>query len=262
MPVISVCADIETCEAEISASPDWVAPQKTSGNTMSSILVNLKKPAPQGGCSVDFKVYPVPKSGGHEHHDAMRPTGSISPPSIPFYEGEKGPKTATYTSSEIAGTEEIIAEVRETGKETKKTVDVKVPILGKMPNGIYWRLTGAFGEPSVTSMHTENHYAEASVIDAMIKIANEYYGATETTLGINDISLSWGGLFDIGNNWATPHSSHRKGTDVDISIKVYDPDENEYIEKLCLKDVELGRVAERNFVKLICEHGGKKHIKF
>ncbi len=35
-------------------------------------------------------------------------------------------------------------------------------------------------------------------------------------LGINDMSLPLGGLFDIYHNWHPPHNSHRKGTSVDI----------------------------------------------
>ncbi|MBI4654020.1 MAG: hypothetical protein HY752_03400 [Nitrospirae bacterium] len=51
-------------------------------------------------------------------------------------------------------------------------------------------------------------------------IGEDYYKDFNATLGINDMSLVWGGLFDIGPPigffWSPPHKSHRKGTSVDI----------------------------------------------
>lgn len=35
-------------------------------------------------------------------------------------------------------------------------------------------------------------------------------------IGINDMSLVRGGLFDINNNWAQPHMEHRVGINADI----------------------------------------------
>jgi hypothetical protein len=33
---------------------------------------------------------------------------------------------------------------------------------------------------------------------------------------INDVSLPYGGLFDVNGDWRDPHVSHRSGKDVDI----------------------------------------------
>ena len=37
-------------------------------------------------------------------------------------------------------------------------------------------------------------------------------------LAYNDISLQFGGLFDIGAMWGTPHKIHRLGTNVDLRL--------------------------------------------
>jgi len=47
-------------------------------------------------------------------------------------------------------------------------------------------------------------------------MAADYYEETGIAIGINDMSLPWGGLFDIDNNWSTPHSKHRTGKSVDV----------------------------------------------
>ena len=47
-----------------------------------------------------------------------------------------------------------------------------------------------------------------------------YDSITSPRLCINDISLPFGGLFDINGNWRRPHGSHRMGVDIDIATRV------------------------------------------
>jgi hypothetical protein len=61
------------------------------------------------------------------------------------------------------------------------------------------------------------------------KIADKYYQAfandasyqnehgVQRPLSLNDMTLPFGGLFDVYHNWAPPHRSHRDGTDVDLN---------------------------------------------
>lgn len=42
---------------------------------------------------------------------------------------------------------------------------------------------------------------------------------TGILLRVNDMSLPLGGLFDIDNNWMSPHSGHRVGLEVDIGVQ-------------------------------------------
>jgi len=61
---------------------------------------------------------------------------------------------------------------------------------------------------------------------ALTAIGRAYKNDTGSNISYNDISLPKGGLFDwlavhpLGGTdkpWATPHSSHRRGTDVDVN---------------------------------------------
>lgn len=36
-------------------------------------------------------------------------------------------------------------------------------------------------------------------------------------LAVIDMSLPWGGLFDIDGNWVSPHSLHRIGKSLDVN---------------------------------------------
>ena len=48
-------------------------------------------------------------------------------------------------------------------------------------------------------------------------------------IGINDMSLPLGGVFDVGADWAPPHASHDRGTAVDVKWKPY-PQPNSIID--------------------------------
>lgn len=128
----------------------------------------------------------------------------------------------------------------------------------------HWRLTGAYGEPGVTSLHLFNHYGTSSTVGTLSLIAWRYFEDTGgDSLGINDISLPKGGLFDINNDWATPHSEHRAGTDADIDRDGFDCE----VDGLLWEAIEF--VNKYGYVSggqpkadLLCEDGGLKHIDF
>ncbi|MFZ2422844.1 MAG: hypothetical protein WA029_17055 [Anaerolineae bacterium] len=77
-----------------------------------------------------------------------------------------------------------------------------------------------------TVQHADNHYGTEEMIDALVALAVNYRDETGQPLRVNDMSLPWGGLFDIGATpaalWRTPHGGHRWGDQVDIGL-VADP---------------------------------------
>jgi hypothetical protein len=42
----------------------------------------------------------------------------------------------------------------------------------------------------------------------------------EDKYSLLEMSLEYGGLFDVGGNWQPPHDSHRTGTDVDVRTEL------------------------------------------
>lgn len=213
----------------VTLTPSSVVPQKTTGITTANVAVSLANPAPSGGCTGRLRVEPVENSGGHQHNEnRQNHTGRSSlnaqtydnPISIYIPAGEIT-SAATYSSGEVSGTERIIAEILDGGNiisSAAGTVDVKVPDLQPLGGFISYQLTGA------RDAHPANHYGTASTVTNIGRVADAFYIANGELLGINDMSLVWGGLFDIGpppsSNvfWYTPHTSHRKGTSVDIDL--------------------------------------------
>ena len=172
------------CEISITANPNAVWPKNAgSSQTTSIITVSLTNPAPPEGCTVNLSVEPVANSGGHSH-SGTRPKGKITDSSgnvissVNLSNAENS-AVVKYTSSEVGGEERIIATVTG-GDESEAKIKVRVPGLGSMGESDAWRLTGQ------TTNHPVNHYGT--------------YNPTDTCLNAPN-----GG-----------HSSHRKGTGVDI----------------------------------------------
>jgi hypothetical protein len=70
-----------------------------------------------------------------------------------------------------------------------------------------------------TSVHYDNHYGTRALLGAVQNIAASYDSLHPGIwLRINDMSLEYGGLFDVNNNWRTPHGEHRVGKNADIGF--------------------------------------------
>jgi hypothetical protein len=96
------------------------------------------------------------------------------------------------------------------------------PAIGPLPAAATYCLTGD------TVLHPSNHYGTAKLVDAIPLLAAAYRKRTGLAgaLGINDMSLSTGGLFDsqgrYGERATAPkefegHVTHRTGLGVDIN---------------------------------------------
>ncbi|MBP7796126.1 MAG: hypothetical protein KA059_05050 [Elusimicrobiales bacterium] len=101
----------------------------------------------------------------------------------------------------------------------------------------YYTLIGS------TPTHPANHFARSQTIDLLKEIAWKYHEEfpKSEVLNINDISLIWGGLFDVNNNWKPPHTFHRYGRQVDIRSWSIHPENVERFKQICC---ELGVEVE------------------
>lgn len=174
-----------------------------------------------------LRLTAMPYSGGHDHHDSGRPAGTYD-----RYEGSTGRDgwqfKVTYTAPEVSGNIQTYVTCTSPYGYCYSgifTTEVKTAGLVPMPNGLNYDLIGSFGMPNVTSQHVSNHYAAPSFVGKLVYLADLYYLQYLAKLKYNDISLQWGGLFDIDNNWQSSprgHWEHRKGISVDVDY-VYVP---------------------------------------
>jgi hypothetical protein len=226
----------EDCPKELKLEVDRESvrprPSRTSSGEVATIRAQVKSCPPEGetpppSVEVTFKLKPPAGSaeaGGHDQgHVDPRPDhafGSFERPEGPkvsyctvttFDAGEIGFCEVTYHPSEVSGKETVTAEASGFPKAEAKVI-VQVPGLRQMPaSGLgAWQLTGA------RPQHPGNHYGTPETVTRIAAMATDYFELYGESIGVNDMSLEWGGLFDIGGNWAPPHAGHRIGNSVDI----------------------------------------------
>ncbi len=201
-------------------------------------------------------------SPGHKNHADGRPIGKlwmaedgveVDTLDFTFY-GNGGRKQFFYLSPEAAG--EVIVEAttiikdengdaRECAAPAGCTYNIPFhvryrdlkPLLPLEGEGIYHKVVR-----NGVDKHPNGTYAKTGTINKLEKIANDYYGITNNKLSINDMSLPWGGMFDLNGQWwvdktkGNGHVSHRTGTSIDINSKDagnWDVDTN-FLEKLAI----------------------------
>ena len=151
------------------------------------------------------------ENGGHSHDHATVSTA------IGFFDNNTcttdsgGSCDVTWHPPEASGFYELKVYVDgETDVANTQRFMVGVEGLTSLVSSPYYRLTGQ--RPA----HPDNHWAMEDVIGYIQQMSSEYDTYYNATLGINDMSLIYGGLFDISADWNIPHSLHRLGRSVDI----------------------------------------------
>ncbi len=207
----------------VTLSKAEVYPAKTSGDNRTTVRAQVNGGGNQngaglGGKLIQFTSQAVALTGGH-NHTGSRPTGTFNPPSC--MTDDSGSCSVEYSASEVGGSETISAILNGNPiQQDSKDLTVKIPGLQSAEsavgilNGNLLRFTGA------NNFHSDNHFIKPANAGDVIGLANDIFDSYQATVGLNDMSLSDGGLFDIGPPkglfWKAPHSLHREGKSVDI----------------------------------------------
>jgi hypothetical protein len=149
--------------------------------------------------------------------------------------------TVAYASSEVSGIEKIKYRIKPKDDQDDKPWNDGVQMTVRVPN-LFPLSGGNFTLIGQMANHGTNHYGTIFTITSMYYLAEKYYETTGNELAINDISLKWGGVYDLCGKWnasetctAYPdggHKTHRKGTDVDVHSKSMTDEEKEQFKKL------------------------------
>lgn len=239
--------------------PDTIWPTLLpSGSHDNTALVEPKvsSPAPAGGCVVNLDVEPVSAKGHSTGHTpgiypkdkaGKMEMGGKAITSCTIPEGETTCRATDgsispviYTAPEISGEEKITATLKDTGEKASKSIFTMVPDLGPLSSLQFYRPTGQTGD------HPDNHYGTNDTIFNIQGMAQDYFDLCDEdicneTLGINDMSLPWGGLFDVNGDWKSPHGmivgveKHRIGKAVDIDRCAQTLVMQDYLDKIAKK---------------------------
>ena len=194
------------------------------------------------GCEITLTLAPVANSGFHDHASPPRPTGTLTP-AIGVTPSSGDPKITTqYTATEVSGKITLTASARLLCCPTAVFEDISFDLVTANPTFSLWPLfqprpsehyTLVGTTSTIGQRHQRNHWGTAELELALKKLASAY--GTEfpgNKLAINDMSLPWGGIFDLGPmavckkgppqvvglEWGPCHAWHRFGKDVDINL--------------------------------------------
>jgi hypothetical protein len=159
------------------------------------------------------------QSAGHEH-SGNKPAGMFQTlaheplPNGTINTGSSGVAKLYFVAPEVSGP--VLLEGTSTSaRSDSTTVQVGISGLTPLAAGTHYTFTGA-----VNGRHTDNHYGTPAALAAFRQFADSLHQWIGEPLGINDISLEQGGLFDVGGRqWDLPHGYHRRGTHADIRTK-------------------------------------------
>ncbi len=191
-----------------TAQPYWQAKQ-TYGHTYGSgghFHYNPAPPPPLKMTKVSLNPSLPPYSG---FKPTLSPVGYPSMSvNVSYYSGEWMPEFGTQIGEWFESYGAC------TGMQTDY-LNVKVPGLVELEVGAEYNLVGD------TPEHPYNHFGRPETITLLKSIAQDYYSQFSTyprfsKLEINDMSLVWGGVFDVSNNWKPDHQEHRYGRQVDV----------------------------------------------
>ncbi len=233
----------------VSSTPsaNEIRPVGTGGNSVIDLVARVVEGAiPKAGVAVAFTIEVVPKSGGHEHHDPVRPKGTLS--KFSGTTDANGEVKLSFTATELAGIHTVKASCANcTNSPVSKEITVKVPdliaISPESPRNADGTLVYALTSVELTNAgnvpyHLNQYYLTKQALINLTQLISGFASAGWGTVALNDASLLWGGVYDIKGNWGAPHKGHRDGREIDISFTrarnpVSRAKQNEVYKKFC-----------------------------
>jgi hypothetical protein len=194
----------------VESNVDTVRPSGTGGTSTATIKVATNPPSPNQ--NVQLSLSAGNSTGGHVSHSGTRPLGTLD--ATQGQTNSQGIFETTYHAPIFGGS--VIVSATLNGFPASNTLEylVVVPGLSEIGASADYSLVGQ------TTTHPDNHFGTQTAITNLPLIASDYLGQFPGAdiLRYNDLSLKWGGKFDLSNNWSATgsHSEHRTGINCDV----------------------------------------------
>jgi hypothetical protein len=137
----------------------------------------------------------------------------------------------TYTPPNVSAKETLFFKLMESNGNRINVVacrvDVKTEGFRRLGSGSHYTLTGGttthLGPSPSDSIDNPNywpidmnHWGVSGFVDFLPGMADYFYSQYNDVLSYNDMSLPFGGRFDINADGAAPHSEHQEGINCDL----------------------------------------------
>ena len=164
-------------------------------------------------CNVTISTNYYADTNAHTaaQHAGSSPLSTVSPSS-----GNTGTTGLPFThTTTIVGHAEYIRVCASGGTCTNSNYAVGYTIYYVNDHGI-WTLNGARVEHGNSTAY--NHWMTTNAAYGLYYATLDYQANVDPALvAVNDMSLTFGGKFDINGSWSGDHVAHYYGTDVDIN---------------------------------------------
>jgi len=200
-------------------------------------------------CAVTINPPAIAESntGGHSHGDAGRPLGKLDP--LQGNTGSDAVFTTTYTAPEVSG----VVRVSGSGFHSRYGFFSGSFTIGIMVGGLQELVESSdYDRIGIKTIHPQSHFGTSTMVGNLTKLAQAYKATFPGhRLGYNDISLPWGGIFDLGANWSPDHKAHRLGTHVDADISLVPENRRKELREL---------IEESGLSRIILEYPTHWHL--
>jgi hypothetical protein len=199
----------------------------TKSNNITYYFRDVGTGQPIPNCPIVADYRPEQSTGGHCHTDSNRPveypagavprviSGNTGADGLQFVVPNTWPEESGAIDVRVYGTDPGCPYYYDTTTVTF-VLCIRVAQFSELGADTSYDLTGTKPEhPS-----PNNHYGTAKLLAVLPLLAQDFLQAYPgVKLGYNDMSLPWGGVFDLDQNWHAPHCGHRVGTSVDVRTK-------------------------------------------
>lgn len=225
VPLVGNGPTIQIQLEKATMQPSNLQGKQPSTQTITVLVKDANGTAiPNADVSFEYNAGALVEAGGsdgHNHETVERPkgefkksTGSVGPDGLIRFQ---------YTASDAAGLIQGTAQCKTPdGRScTPKPFNIKVKVdqLQELSANALYSLIGQ------NSSHPRNHYGMPTLNTALVELASLYasaYSTDQTASGklqYNDMSLPFGGVFDLKFNWLRPHGEHRNGKSADLRVQ-------------------------------------------
>lgn len=203
---------------QIEANTGYPTAAPTVAPATGKVTLSAYDCGPLAGISASISTDFLSGTSGHAHTSAPSLSDIATVPSSAGPTDADGQWSGNITTGRIASKLRLTAIGSIEGRLFLKTADVSVGFAGLVDPGL--DSSGVIRYTGDTTTHPSNHFG-AGELHVFIRKMATYYNllaadSVKGTLGINDMSLERGGLFDIAGAWSPSHVRHRFGTDADI----------------------------------------------
>lgn len=177
-------------------------------------------------CSIRFSAVSIRNSGGH-FHNVNRPSGKVATSrNGPFRDtlrirtNARGRVTVWFrTNSRTIGQSEAVIGCSDANICGYEAYNAGLSNLYRVYPSSKWVLVGGY-----TTGHggnSFNHWMTSTARAKLWTVVSRFLTThpTQGKVALNDMSLNFGGVFDLRRNWSPPHFTHSYGTSVDVQAR-------------------------------------------